>query len=112
MIFFSILIAIVISFSLYQRMRIRVELTQHILTDVLKALLAKHIDYYNKLPDMDKAYFEDKIEQFLDDVNIEAVGLELTDTDKLMVASSAGIPIFRFKAWSYRNITNVLLYPD
>jgi Mlc titration factor MtfA (ptsG expression regulator) len=29
-----------------------------------------------------------------------------------MVASSAVIPIFGFKDWTYRNITNVLLYPD
>jgi len=112
MIFFSILIAIVISFSLYQRRRKRGALTQHILNDVQKKLLEKHIDYYNKLSDTDKLYFEDKIEQFLDAVNIEAVGFDLTDTDKLMVASSAVIPIFRFKDWSYRNITNVLLYPD
>jgi len=112
MIFFSVIIAIVISFSLYQRRRKRGELTQHILNDEQKALLVKHIDYYDKLPDTDRLYFEDKIGQFLDDVNIEAVGFELTDIDKLMVASSAVIPIFRFKDWSYRNITNVLLYPD
>ncbi|MGN6396194.1 MAG: zinc-dependent peptidase [Mucilaginibacter sp.] len=112
MIFFAILIAIVISYSLFQWRRKREGLTQHILNDAQKALLAKHVNYYNNLSDTDKLYFEDKIEQFLDDVNIEAVGFELTDTDRLMVASSAIIPIFRFKDWSYRNVTNVLLYPD
>lgn len=112
MIFFSILIAIVISFSMFQWQRKRRALTQNILTDAQKKLLAKHIDYYNRLSDADKLYFEDKIEQFLDDVYIEGVGLEITDTDRLMVASSAVIPIFRFKDWRYRNITNVLLYPD
>jgi len=112
MIFFSILIAIVISFTLYQRRHKQGALTQTILNDKQKMLLAKHIDYYNQLSNTDKLYFEDKIEQFLDDVRIEGVGLEITDTDRLMVASSAVIPIFRFKDWSYRNITNVLLYPD
>jgi len=111
MIYFSIIIAIVISFTLYQRKRRRA-LTQVILTDAQKKLLEKNIDYYNKLSDTDKLYFEDKIEQFLDDVRVEGVGLTITDTDRLMVASSAVIPIFRFKDWSYRNVTNVLLYPD
>ncbi|HVW97083.1 MAG TPA: M90 family metallopeptidase [Mucilaginibacter sp.] len=111
MLFFFIAVAIVISFTLYQRKRKRV-LTQHILTDAQKRLLTRHIDYYNRLSETDKLYFEDKIEQFLDDVRIEAVGFKLSDTDKLMVASSAVIPIFRFKDWSYRNVTNVLLYPD
>jgi Mlc titration factor MtfA (ptsG expression regulator) len=29
-----------------------------------------------------------------------------------MIASSAVIPIFGFKDWEYRNLTNVILYPD
>jgi len=111
MIFFSVIIAVVISFTLYQRKRRRV-LTQVILTDAQKKLLATNVGYYNDLSETDKLYFEDKIEQFLDDVRIEGVGLAITDTDRLMVASSAVIPIFRFKDWSYRNVTNVLLYPD
>ncbi|WP_234997790.1 zinc-dependent peptidase [Mucilaginibacter sp. OK098] len=111
MLYFAIIIVIVISFTLYQRRRKKM-LTQVILTDVQKILLAKNIDYYNQLSDLDKAYFEDKVEQFLDDVRIEGVGLLVTDLDRLMVASSAVIPIFRFKDWRYRNITNVLLYPD
>jgi len=111
MLYFFIIIAVIISFTLYQRKRRR-KLTQMILTDAQKKLLADNIDYYNHLSDTDKLYFEDKVEQFLDDVRIEGVGLEVTDTDRLMVASSAVIPIFRFKDWSYRNVTNVLLYPD
>jgi len=111
MIYFAIIIAVVICYSLFQRRKNRT-LTQTILTDAQKQLLTQHIDYYNKLSDTDKLYFEDKIEQFLDAVRIEGVGLELTDTDRIMVASSAVIPIFAFKDWTYRNVTNVLLYPD
>jgi Mlc titration factor MtfA (ptsG expression regulator) len=111
MLYFIIAIAVIICFTLFKRKKSRA-LTQAILTDAQKQLLAQHINYYNNLSDTDKLYFEDKIEQFLDAVNIEGVGLDLTDTDRLMVASSAVIPIFGFKDWSYRNITNVLLYPD
>ncbi|RYU86205.1 zinc-dependent peptidase [Mucilaginibacter terrigena] len=112
MIYFAIIIVIVISFTLFQRRKKNLSLTQNILTDAQKQLLSQHIEYYNKLSDTDKLYFEDRIEQFLDAVNIEGVGLELTDTDRMMVASSAVIPIFGFKDWTYRNVTNVLLYPD
>src|ERR1700761_9370243 len=106
-----LIIVAIICFTLYSRKRKRA-LTQNILTDAQKKLLVKHIAFYNKLTDADKLDFEDKIERFLDDVRIEAVGFNLTDTDRLMVASSAIIPIFGFKDWSYRNVTNVLLYPD
>ena len=78
----------------------------------LKPLLAQHIGFYNNLSDADKLVFEQRIQTFLNDVRIEGVGLEITDTDRVMVASSAVIPIFGFKDWTYRNVTNVLLYPD
>lgn len=111
MVYIAIIIAIVVSYTLFQRRRKR-KLTQVILNDKQKELLTQHIDYYNNLSADDKAYFIDKIEQFLDAVRIEGVGLEVNDIDRLMVASSAVIPIFRFKDWTYRNVTNVLLYPD
>lgn len=113
MIFVVIIVVLLVGYTLFNaRRKKRGGLTQHILNDKQKALLAQHIDYYNNLSVDDKAYFVDKIEQFLDAVNIEGVGLDVTDTDRLMVAASAVIPIFRFKDWSYRNVTNVLLYPD
>ncbi|GGH16450.1 M90 family metallopeptidase [Mucilaginibacter phyllosphaerae] len=111
MLYLLIAIVVIISFTLFQRKKKRA-LTQNILTDTQKQLLIQHIEYYNKLSDTDKLYFEDRVEQFLDAVNIEGVGLELNDTDRMMVASSAVIPIFAFKDWTYRNVTNVLLYPN
>jgi Mlc titration factor MtfA (ptsG expression regulator) len=111
MLYFLLAFVIVIGICLYRRKK-KHALTQTIITGAQKQLLTQHIDYYNKLSDSDKLYFEDKIEQFLNAVRIEGVGLELNDIDRLMVASSAVIPIFAFKDWTYRNVTNVLLYPD
>ncbi|OOQ59140.1 M90 family metallopeptidase [Mucilaginibacter pedocola] len=88
------------------------EATSQGLSPQQKSLLAQHIKYYTQLSEADKALFEIKVAQFLAEVNIEGVGLELTDTDRIMVAASAVIPIFGFKDWTYRNVTNVLLYPD
>nr|WP_294942548.1 M90 family metallopeptidase [uncultured Mucilaginibacter sp.] len=103
---------IAILFYAIKKMRHKYKPTQAVLTPTQKQILASNIQFYNHLNDTDKLYFEDKIEQFLDDVRIEGVGLELTDTDRIMVAASAVIPIFGFKDWAYRNVTNVLLYPD
>jgi Mlc titration factor MtfA (ptsG expression regulator) len=95
-----------------KKMRRKHKSAKTVLKPAQKQILTNHVQFYNHLSDTDKLYFEDKIEQFLDDVRIEGVGLELTDTDRMMVAASAVIPIFGFKDWTYRNVTNVLLYPD
>lgn len=94
------------------RLRKKQKATLTVLTPKHHTILTDNIHYYNQLTDLDKTRFEDKIEQFLDDVNIEGVGLELTATDRIMVAASAVIPIFGFKDWRFQNVTNVLLYPD
>ena len=49
---------------------------------------------------------------FLGYVRIEGVETEITDTDRMFIASSAVIPIFGFPTWRYKNLTNVILYPD
>src|SRR4051812_20019352 len=111
MLYFIIAVAIIIGYKLFQRKK-KMAPTQTVLTDTQKQLIDQHIDYYHKLSDTDKLYFEDRVKQFLDAVNIEGVGLEINDTDRIMIASSAVIPIFAFNDWTYRNVTNVLLYPD
>lgn len=77
-----------------------------------KDLLSTHIAYYRKLSDADKETFEALINTFLRDTIIEGVETEVTDIDKVMIASSAVIPIMGFPGWRYKNLTNVVLYPD
>jgi Mlc titration factor MtfA (ptsG expression regulator) len=64
------------------------------------------------LDDSEKARFETLVNEFLQYVHIEGVGTEVTDLDKVYIASSAVVPIFGFPGWKYRNLTNVILYPD
>lgn len=78
----------------------------------LKLLLDTHVDYYHRLNTVDKQRFEQKVANFLSDVRIEGVGTDITDLDKVLIASSAVIPIFGLGDWEYRNLTNVILYPD
>jgi MtfA peptidase len=75
-------------------------------------LLNEHVDFYIRLDGEKKQRFEKKIGRFLALVKIEGVGLDLSALDRLLVAASAVIPIFGFDDWEYKNLTNVLLYPD
>ncbi len=48
---------------------------------------------------------------FIKQVDIHGRGFEADDGDKLLVASSAVIPLFGFPGWQFRNIDEVILYP-
>lgn len=75
-------------------------------------LLAKHVDFYRNLREEKKKSFEEQVSFFLSTVKIEGVGLAVTQLDRLLVASSAVIPIFGFDNWRYKNLTAVVVYPD
>ncbi len=73
-------------------------------------LLQTHVAYYQSLSDDKKKVFEDRVNQFLQRITIEGVQTEVTDLDKVLVASSAIIPIFGFDNWDYYRLTDVVLY--
>lgn len=77
-----------------------------------KPILLQNISFYQELDNAGKLLFEQKVNSFLTGITIEGVGTVVDDTDRVMIASSAVIPIFGFKDWEYRNLTNVILYPD
>lgn len=81
-------------------------------TESYKDLLQRHVAFYRQLNPEQQESFILRVEAFLQETNIEAVGFELDDLDRVLVASSAIIPIFRFKDWHYPHLTNVVLYPD
>ncbi|GAB4028177.1 M90 family metallopeptidase [Spirosoma koreense] len=75
------------------------------------ALLSEHVAYYRSLSDEKKKRFEERVRHFLNNTRIEGVGTTVDDLDKVLVASSAIIPIFGFDDWYYP-LTDVLLYED
>ncbi|HEV2832074.1 MAG TPA: M90 family metallopeptidase [Hanamia sp.] len=83
-----------------------------ILPDNYKELLHRHVPFYRRLNTENKIKFEEKIKDFLGYIRIEGINTNVTSLDKLLVASSAVIPVFGFAKWKYFNLTNVLLYPD
>lgn len=77
-----------------------------------KDLLVQEVPYYQHLKETEKERFEASINNFINRVTMEWVGLEANDKDRVLVAASAVIPIFGFGEWQYPNLTNVILYPD
>ena len=77
-----------------------------------RIILYQNVAFYNSLSEEEKARFEYKVQEFL--LNCRITGIETTvdTTDRVLVASSAIIPIFEFDDWKYSNIHEVLLYPS
>ena len=82
------------------------------LTVEQRSLLEEEVAFYRRLSEADKKRFEQSIAQFLEEVTITGVETEVTQADRLLVAASAVIPLFGFPGWRYRNLNEVLLYPN
>ncbi len=68
--------------------------------------------FYKKLNEIEQKRFLNRVELLLNEIYVEAVGFELEDKDRLLVAASGVIPVFCFETWSYPNLSTVLIYPD
>lgn len=77
-----------------------------------KLILQKRIKFYNKLAKKEQELFEFKTEEFLINVKIIGVNTKVNESDKVLIAASAIIPIFAFKDWKYQNLKEVIVYPD
>lgn len=75
-------------------------------------ILEDKVGFYKSLPEPEKAAFEKRMQQFLDQVQITGIKTIVEDVDRVFVAASAIIPIFAFSNWQYNNLNEVLLYPD
>lgn len=76
-----------------------------------REVLNREVLFYSSLNETEKVRFEYKVQEFLLNCRITGVKTEVDLRDKLLVASSAIIPIFGFDSWKYSNIREVLLYP-
>ena len=77
-----------------------------------RTILNKKVSFYKRLKPAQKRLFEYKIQEFLQNVAIVGIETEVDVDDKLLVASSAVIPIFAFPEWQYQNLDEVLLYAN
>ena len=77
-----------------------------------RIILNQEVSFYNSLSEEEKNRFEYKVQEFLLNCRITGIETSVDTTDKILVASSAVIPIFEFNDWKYANIHEVLLYPS
>ena len=75
-------------------------------------LLMENVLFYRNLPKAKQVVFQQRMMQFLSEVYIDGVQLELQELDKILIAASAVIPVFGFDEWHYTNLSGILLYPD
>ena len=75
-------------------------------------LLRSNVTFYNQLSQDDKGVFKKRMMLFLSEVHIEGVKTTIEPLDKVLIASSAVIPVFGFKEWYYNNLSGVIVYPD
>lgn len=67
--------------------------------------------FYRTLGQKDKRVFEERARLFLETTPIESGQFEVSDDDRLLVASSAVIPVWGFPDWHYFNVSKVFLLP-
>lgn len=77
-----------------------------------KQVLEKYVSFYRKLDRSEKEEFVDRLRYFLANTRITAVNTRLENEDLVLIGAAAVIPIFGFKHWEYRNIEEVLVYPE
>lgn len=77
-----------------------------------RKVLKEKVIFYKALAPKEKELFENKVHEFILNYKIIGIDVEVNITDKILVASSAIIPIFAFPNWRYTNLDLIQLYPD
>ncbi|SFQ52950.1 M90 family metallopeptidase [Hymenobacter arizonensis] len=77
-----------------------------------RQILSERVAFYLSLTKKDKVRFEKQVQVFLASTRITGVQTEVDDATRLLVASSALIPVFGFPNWEYRNLGEILIMPD
>lgn len=78
----------------------------------VRLILEKYVFFFNKLSAGSQDTFIQRVIYFLGTTRISAEkGARINDTDRVLVAASATIPLFHFKHWSYENLDEVIIYP-
>jgi len=105
------ILAVIIIYAIWWLQRPKVVITDPLPLQ-LKEILIAEVPFYEQLSEENKILFEERAKQFLTQVKITGVKTSVEDIDRVLIAASAIIPIFNFPGWQYRNLHEVLLYPD
>jgi Mlc titration factor MtfA (ptsG expression regulator) len=111
-IIFLVILAVIILFAFILLGQRRKPAAVQPITESNRQLLSGQVEFYDRLDDIKKKEFEDRVQRFLSQVRIVGVNTIVEDIDRVLIAASAIIPIFGFSNWEYMNLNEVLLYPD
>lgn len=77
-----------------------------------RKILIEEVLFYQRLTKPERKHFEERIWLFLLDCKITGVSTQVSALDKVLIAASAVIPVFRFPHFQYTTIDEVLVYPE
>lgn len=111
MISFIVILATLIGFGIFYSRQKRVAELPPEFPLKWRNILNEKVLFYRSLDPQEQQRFEMGILRFLSRVRVTGVKVDVDLTDKLLVASSAVIPVFGFHDWHYSFLNEVLLYP-
>ncbi len=74
-------------------------------------ILNREVAYYSSLSKEEKQKFNNMVHIFLNEKIITGIDTDVDDKCRLLIASSAIIPVFKFPDWEYDNLVEILVYP-
>jgi MtfA peptidase len=110
--FAALTAALFLSYWISRKRRLERKIEKTPFPERWREILREKVAFYNGLSHEESAVFEKRIQLFLARKRITGIGTEVDDTDRVLIASSAVIPIFGFPEWEYGNLDEVLLYPS
>lgn len=75
-------------------------------------ILKDEIPSYSKLSEENKEVLHSRIMIFLSEVKIVGIGTDVEDIDRILVATSALLPVMSFREFEYSGLKEVLIYPE
>lgn len=74
-------------------------------------ILLSKVEFYRSLTPSDKKLFEQRCVSFIENTEIVGHELDVSEADKLLIASGSVILAWGFKQWHYVNVDTVYLVP-
>lgn len=108
LLFSALLVGFIVWMVFFRKIKGVVDVTSF--SDDWRKILTDKVSFYEELSPKERERFEQEVLSFLGRIMITGVEIEIDDTDRLLVAASAVIPLFGFPQLRYRNLSEVLLY--
>jgi MtfA peptidase len=96
---------------LTRHIRQRAMIRQAPLPTKWERILELNVPFYQALSLPDQNRFREEVHIFLREKRITGINTSVDDTVRVLVATSAIIPIFGFPGWEWEHIREILIYP-